>query len=86
MSTPDSLHPREALFDTDEQVPDLPVCDHYCGVESRMRKSLQLQAEMGPVFDVTLDGEDGAPVGGEVTHEPPAGRHLREVRVHGARW
>ena len=68
MSTPDSLHPREALFDTDEQVPDLPVCDHYCGVESRMRKSLQLQAEMGPVFDVTLDGEDGAPVGGEVEH------------------
>ena len=27
-----------------------------------MRKSLELQAEMGPVFDVTLDGEDGAPV------------------------
>lgn len=33
-----------------------------------MRKSLTLQAEMGPVFDVTLDGEDGAPVGGEVEH------------------
>ncbi len=33
-----------------------------------MRKSLQLQAEMGPVFDVTLDGEDGAPVGGEIEH------------------
>ena len=33
-----------------------------------MRKSLQLQAELGPVFDVTLDGEDGAPVGGEVDH------------------
>lgn len=31
-----------------------------------MTKSLQLQAEMGPVFDVTLDNEDGAPVGGEV--------------------
>ena len=30
-----------------------------------MRKSLELQAELGPVFDVTLDGEDGAPVGGE---------------------
>ncbi|HEX4508441.1 MAG TPA: aldolase/citrate lyase family protein, partial [Burkholderiaceae bacterium] len=24
--------------------------------------------ELGPVFDVTLDGEDGAPVGGEVEH------------------
>jgi citrate lyase subunit beta/citryl-CoA lyase len=33
-----------------------------------MRKSLQLQAEMGPVFDVTLDCEDGAPVGGEAEH------------------
>jgi citrate lyase subunit beta/citryl-CoA lyase len=31
-----------------------------------MRKSLELQAELGPVFDVTLDNEDGAPVGGEV--------------------
>ncbi|MBM3389769.1 MAG: CoA ester lyase [Betaproteobacteria bacterium] len=46
----------------------LPVCDHYCGVEARMRKSLALQAEWGPVFDVTLDNEDGAPVGAEVEH------------------
>jgi citrate lyase subunit beta / citryl-CoA lyase len=39
----------------------------------RMRKSLQLQAEMQQefgvcVFDVTLDCEDGAPVGGEAEH------------------
>jgi len=68
MSNPAAIHPRDALFGADEQVPDLPVCDHYCGVEARMRKSLQLQAELGPVFDVTLDGEDGAPVGGEVEH------------------
>jgi citrate lyase subunit beta/citryl-CoA lyase len=26
------------------------------------RKSLERQAEMGPVFDATLDGEGGAPV------------------------
>jgi citrate lyase subunit beta/citryl-CoA lyase len=59
--------PRQALFDPDEMpATALPVCDHYSGVEARMRKSLALQAEMGPVFDVTLDGEDGAPVGGEV--------------------
>jgi len=63
------IHPRQALFDPDEAaVPPLPVCDHYSGVEARMRKSLALQVEMGPVFDVTLDGEDGAPVGGEVEH------------------
>jgi citrate lyase subunit beta / citryl-CoA lyase len=51
----------------------LPVCDHYSGVEARMRKSLQLQADMceefgACVFDVTLDCEDGAPVGGEKDH------------------
>jgi len=64
-----ALHPREALFDPGEPVaPALPVCDHYAGVESRMRKSLELQGEMGPVFDVTLDAEDGAPVGGEIEH------------------
>ena len=32
-----------------------------------MRKSLELQGELGPVFDVTLDCEDGAPVGGEAS-------------------
>ncbi len=60
--------PRQALFEDGEAPRTLPVCDHYCGVEARMRKSLELQAELGPVFDVTLDGEDGAPVGGEHEH------------------
>jgi citrate lyase subunit beta/citryl-CoA lyase len=51
----------------------MPVCDHYCGVASRMRKSLDLQAAMSEefgacVFDVTLDCEDGAPIGGEKDH------------------
>lgn len=54
-------------------VAPLPVCDHYCGVAARMIKSLALQAEMSEefgacVFDVTLDCEDGAPVGGEKDH------------------
>ncbi len=69
MTATPAVHPRDALFDADEPAPpDLPVCDHYAGVEARMRKSLALQAELGPVFDVTLDAEDGAPVGGEVEH------------------
>ncbi|HJV71078.1 HpcH/HpaI aldolase/citrate lyase family protein [Ideonella sp.] len=69
MTNPAPIHPNQALVDAGEAtLPDLPVCDHYCGVEARMRKSLQLQAELGPAFDVTLDGEDGAPVGGEVEH------------------
>ena len=51
----------------------LPVCDHYSGVEVRMRKSLELQAQMlqefgACVFDVTLDCEDGAAVGNEKAH------------------
>ncbi|GAB4211210.1 MAG: aldolase/citrate lyase family protein [Rhodoferax sp.] len=65
-------HPRLALQSA-ALAPQLPVCDHYCGVESRMRKSLALQAELSRayghcVFDVTLDCEDGAPVGAEAEH------------------
>jgi citrate lyase subunit beta/citryl-CoA lyase len=61
-------HPRIALFGHDVPPSMLPVVDHYCGVEARMRKSLALQAELGPIFDITLDAEDGAPVGGETEH------------------
>ena len=66
-------HPRDVLLGAQAQAGILPVCDHYSGVEARMRKSLQLQAEMTEefgacVFDVTLDCEDGAPVGGEAEH------------------
>ena len=60
-----------------------------------MRKSLQLQADLHAefgtcVFDVTLDCEDGAPVGGEAEHAAlvtelalgaPAGARVA-VRVH----
>jgi len=72
MSDP-RIHPRDALFDATPRPPALPVCDHYSGVEVRMRKSLELQAELGPVFDVTLDCEDGAPLGGEAEHACLAG-------------
>ncbi|PZP31294.1 MAG: CoA ester lyase [Roseateles depolymerans] len=65
---PSTSHPRDALFGQEALRPRLPVVDHYCGVEARMRKSLALQAELGPVFDITLDAEDGAPVGGEAEH------------------
>ena len=66
-------HPRDVLLGAQVGGISLPVCDHYSGVESRMRKSLQLQADMTQefgacVFDVTLDCEDGAPVGGEAEH------------------
>jgi citrate lyase subunit beta/citryl-CoA lyase len=67
------MHPRDVLLGAQASIFSIPVCDHYSGVEVRMRKSLQLQAEMTEefgacVFDVTLDCEDGAPVGGEAEH------------------
>lgn len=73
MSTLTAIHPRHALFGAHHVTPTLPVCDHYAGVESRMLKSMNLQTEMAEeaghaVFDVTLDLEDGAPVGGEHEH------------------
>ncbi|OWQ43964.1 CoA ester lyase [Roseateles noduli] len=62
------LTPAQALFEEGLAPVVLPVVDHYCGVEARMLKSLELQVRMGPVFDITLDCEDGAPVGGEAEH------------------
>ncbi|MCV2371224.1 HpcH/HpaI aldolase/citrate lyase family protein [Roseateles oligotrophus] len=63
-----ALHPKQALFEDGDVATALPVVDHYCGIEARMSKSLELQAQMGPVFDITLDCEDGAPIGGEAEH------------------
>ncbi|MFZ3118825.1 MAG: aldolase/citrate lyase family protein [Variovorax sp.] len=68
-----TTHPRDVLLGAQAGAIVLPVCDHYSGVEARMKKSLALQAEMAEefgacVFDVTLDCEDGAPVGGEADH------------------
>ena len=68
-----SPSPRDVLLGAQAGGIVLPVCDHYSGVEARMKKSLVLQAEMAQefgacVFDVTLDCEDGAPVGGEAEH------------------
>jgi citrate lyase subunit beta / citryl-CoA lyase len=68
-----SPHPSDVLLGTQAGKVVLPVCDHYSGTPQRMRKSLDLQAQMiqefgACVFDVTLDCEDGAPVGAEADH------------------
>ncbi|MDE2414115.1 MAG: CoA ester lyase [Comamonadaceae bacterium] len=73
MTKPVTAHPAQVLLGAQASAQRIPVCDHYSGVEARMRKSLQLQAEMKAefghcVFDVTLDCEDGAPVGREREH------------------
>lgn len=93
------LHPDLALYDASCAASSaLPVCDHYAGVAARMEKSLAIQADRagpaGATFDVTLDLEDGAPVGAEREHAEHAASLLTSaanqfgrvgVRVHDVR-
>ncbi len=62
------LHPQDVLYRGSKPFPALPACEHYAGSEKLLRKALQIQAELGPIFDVTGDCEDGAPAGGERAH------------------
>jgi citrate lyase subunit beta / citryl-CoA lyase len=63
------MHPTTALssvlFAGETQPVSLPVCDHYAGNLRFAHKALELQAQLGPVFDITLDLEDGAEIGQE---------------------
>ncbi|WP_288251473.1 aldolase/citrate lyase family protein [uncultured Hydrogenophaga sp.] len=70
MTTPHAgrVHPDQALFDGEKAVPFIPACEHFAGSEKLMRKALMLQLEMGPVFDITCDCEDGAATGSEAEH------------------
>ena len=85
------IHPNEALFAGEPALPVLAACEHYAGRERQMLKALELQAELGPVFDLTCDCEDGATVGAEREHAAmvasvlasPANRFRRAgVRIH----
>ena len=62
------MHPSEVLFQGKRPPVTLPVCDHYAGAEKLMINSIALQQELGPVFDITLDCEDGAASGNETAH------------------
>lgn len=61
-------HPDHVLFQGEKPFPILPAVDHYAGSEKLMRKALGLQHELGPVFDITCDCEDGAHAGAEAEH------------------
>lgn len=61
-------HPKAILFAGEKPFPILPAVDHYAGSEKLMRKALQLQKELGPIFDITCDCEDGAHAGAEAEH------------------
>ena len=68
MSDTPLTNPRSALFVDEKPLPDLPAVVHYAGAERFMRKALELQQQLGPVFDLTCDCEDGAPSGREAEH------------------
>ncbi len=61
-------HPKDVLFPGEKPFPILPAVDHYAGSEKLMNKALQLQQQLGPVFDLTCDCEDGAHAGAEREH------------------
>ncbi|WP_028995001.1 HpcH/HpaI aldolase/citrate lyase family protein [Azonexus hydrophilus] len=61
-------HPKHVLFAGEKPFPILPAVDHYAGSEKLMKKALQLQQELGPIFDITCDCEDGAHAGAEREH------------------
>ena len=61
-------HPSDILFPGEKPFPILPAVDHYAGSEKLMKKALLLQHELGPIFDITCDCEDGAHAGAEREH------------------
>jgi citrate lyase subunit beta/citryl-CoA lyase len=61
-------HPDTVLFADGKPLPTLPVVDHYAGSERLIDKALARQGELGPVFDLTCDCEDGAPAGAQTEH------------------
>lgn len=84
-------HPKQVLFQGEKSLPVRSACEHFAGVEKRIAKALQIQAERKGDFDVTADCEDGAPAGREVDHMEmviaqicsPANQYDRlGVRIH----
>jgi len=64
----EASHPRRALFAGEKAIPAIPACEHFAGSERMIEKALELQAKLGPIFDVTCDCEDGAEAGKEKQH------------------
>lgn len=88
-----SPHPAEILYAGGRPFPALAACEHYAGSEKLISKALLLQAELGPIFDITADCEDGAPAGSEIEHATMIARVINSpentfgrlgVRIHDA--
>ncbi len=87
----DKVHPAEALFAGETPFPIIPSCEHFAGSEKLILKALQLQNDLGPIFDITCDCEDGAAAGLERQHAEMVARvlsseankqHMAGVRIH----
>jgi citrate lyase subunit beta / citryl-CoA lyase len=76
------IHPSEILFPGEKPFPVIPACEHYAGSEKLMLKALALQQQIGPLFDVTFDCEDGAPAGREREHAELAVQLLNSYHNH----
>jgi len=85
------VHPDAALFDGEKAFPAIPTCEHFAGSEKLILKALAIQAEKGPIFDVTCDCEDGAAAGQEKDHAEMVARVIASeanvyrqagVRIH----
>ena len=81
----DVPHPSDALFAGEKAIPAIAACDHYAGSEKLIRKGLELQAKLGPIFDLSCDCEDGAEAGREAQHAEMVVEMLKLPRVGGAR-
>jgi citrate lyase subunit beta/citryl-CoA lyase len=68
ISTPPASQPAEALFGGEKAFPVLCTCEHFAGSEKLILKAMDLQKDLGPIFDITCDCEDGAPAGNERQH------------------
>jgi len=61
-------HPSQVLLAGEKPFPMLPAVHHYAGSEKLIAKALQLQREIGPIFDLSCDCEDGAVAGADREH------------------
>ena len=63
-----STHPDDALFQGEKPFPIIASCEHFAGSEKLIGKAFGLQEKLGPIFDITMDLEDGAAAGQEKSH------------------
>lgn len=84
-------HPSQILFTGEKTFPCLPAVDHYAGSEKLIGKALKLQHDLGPLFDITCDCEDGAHAGANREHAEMVARIIASddnrngrmgVRIH----